>query len=49
MLTYLDLQGVEVPANHHLDDVMVEVAAGERDFISLSHYLQKITKEEISS
>ena len=42
LLTYLDLQGVEIPPNHHLDEVMVKVAAGEIDFLRLSAYLQKI-------
>ena len=42
MLTYLDLQGVEILANHGLDDTLVDVASGKLDFISLSHHLQTL-------
>ncbi|HHF6577190.1 TPA: type II toxin-antitoxin system death-on-curing family toxin [Haemophilus influenzae] len=45
MLTYLDLQGVEIPPNHGLDDTMVEVASGELNFLQLSQHLQQLTEK----
>lgn len=42
MLTYLDLQGIEIPAGHGLDDIMVKVASGELNFYQLSEYLQNL-------
>ncbi len=41
MITYLLMQGVEIPPDCGLDDVMVEVASGQRDYLSLSHYLKE--------
>ncbi|MBE2895751.1 type II toxin-antitoxin system death-on-curing family toxin [Pasteurellaceae bacterium HPA106] len=43
MLTYLDLQGIEIPPDHGLDDAMVNIASGDWDFSQLSSYLQRIT------
>lgn len=42
MLTYLDLQGIEIPPNHGLDDTMVDVASGKLNFVELSHHLQQL-------
>lgn len=42
MLTYLDLQGVDIPPDHGLDDTMVDVASGKLDFIALSQHLQQM-------
>lgn len=44
MLTYLDLQGINIPPNHGLDDTMVDVASGKLDFIALSLHLQQMLK-----
>lgn len=44
MLTYLDLQGIEIEPDHGLDDTMVEVAAGGMDFKQLAQHLQKFVK-----
>lgn len=43
MLTYLDLQGIEIPANLGLDDVMVDVASGQINFQQLSYHLKQLT------
>lgn len=42
MLTYLNLQGIDIATNHGLDDVMVDVASGKIDAIALSQYLQSL-------
>lgn len=44
MLTYLDLQGIDIPPNHSLDDTMVDVASGKLNLFSLSHHLQQLIK-----
>lgn len=44
MLTYLDLQGIEILPNHGLDDTMVNVASGKLDFLQLSQHLQQLIK-----
>ena len=44
MLTYLDLQGIEIPSEQGLDDTMVQVASGELDFIALSKHLQALIR-----
>lgn len=46
MLTYLDLQGIEIPPDHGLDDAMVNIASGDWDFSQLSSYLQRITSAD---
>lgn len=45
MLTYLDLQGVEIQADIGLDDIMVDVASGKLTFYQLSQYLQQVSSE----
>lgn len=42
MLTYLDLQGIEIEPNHGLDDTMVAVASGKIDFKQLAQHLQNL-------
>ena len=42
MLTYLNLQGIDILANHGLDDLMVDVASGKIDIDQLSHRLQTL-------
>lgn len=42
MLTYLDLQGVDIPPTHGLDDTMVEVASNKLNFKQLSNHLQAL-------
>lgn len=43
MLAYLDLQGVSIPPDTGLDDIMVAVAAGETDFKALAQHLQTLS------
>ncbi|MBE7395154.1 type II toxin-antitoxin system death-on-curing family toxin [Pasteurella multocida] len=45
MLTYLDLQGIEIPPNHGLDDTMVDVASGKLNFLQLSQHLQQLIEK----
>lgn len=45
MLTYLDLQGVEIEPNHGLDDKMVDVASGKLNFMQLSQHLQQLSEK----
>lgn len=46
MLIYLDLQGVQIKADHGLDDVMVDVASGKMSRKELSQHLQTLINED---
>lgn len=45
MLTYLDLQGIEIEPNYGLDDTMVDVASGKLNFQQLSQHLQQLIQK----
>lgn len=42
MLIYLDLQGIQIYADHGLDDVIVDVASGAMSCEELSQHLQTL-------
>lgn len=44
MLTYLDLQGVSIQPDQGLDDIMVDVASGKVDFLTLAQYLRDLVE-----
>lgn len=43
MLTYLDMQGVNIAPDSGLDDLMVDVASSSIDYIELATILQDLT------
>lgn len=43
MLTYLDMQGINIAPNSGLDDLMVSVASSEIDYKQLAQALQDLT------
>ena len=43
MLTYLDMQGINITPNSGLDDLMVRVASSDIDYWELADILKDLT------
>jgi len=44
VLTYLDLSGISIPATTGLDDVMVEIAQGSKDYQWFAQHLASLVQ-----